>query len=89
MIRNVLNRFEAPDYDRLLDLLNEKTIRLLGAYNRDHAVSIIGRILFAQPRLLAFRAAFVRPILEKARRTRRPCAENFLDAAIRKVGSDR
>jgi flavin-dependent dehydrogenase len=54
VIRNVLNRFEAPDYDRLLGLLNEKTIRLLGAYNRDQALSIIGRILFAQPRLLAF-----------------------------------
>ena len=54
VIRNVLNRFEAPDYDRLLELLNEKTIRLLGAYNRDQAVSVIGRILFAQPRLLAF-----------------------------------
>jgi flavin-dependent dehydrogenase len=54
LIRNVLNRFQGTDYDRLLELLNEKTIRLLGAYNRDQAVSIIGRILFAQPRLLAF-----------------------------------
>jgi flavin-dependent dehydrogenase len=53
-IRNLLNRFRGADYDRLLDLLNEKTIRLLGIYNRDQAARILCRIVLAQPRLLTF-----------------------------------
>ena len=53
-IRNTLNRFHGADYDRLLDLLNEKTIQLLGIYNRDQAARILCRIVLAQPRLLTF-----------------------------------
>lgn len=49
LIRNVLNRFHGADYARLLDLLNPKTIELLGRYNRDHAAKMLCRIL-AQPR---------------------------------------
>jgi digeranylgeranylglycerophospholipid reductase len=52
IIRTALNRFSGADYDRLLDLLNEKTIRLLGTYNRDQAARILCRIVLAQPRLL-------------------------------------
>jgi len=54
VIRNALNRFNGADYDRLLGLLNEKTIGLLGKYNRDQAVGMLGRILLAQPRFIAF-----------------------------------
>ena len=52
LIRSVLNRFQSGDYDRLLELLNEQTIQLLGAHNRDHISRILYRLLSAQPRLL-------------------------------------
>jgi digeranylgeranylglycerophospholipid reductase len=64
-IRNVLNRFDNVDYDRLLDLLNEKTIRLLGIYNRDNAARMLCRILMAQPRLLSFAGLMSRRTREK------------------------
>jgi flavin-dependent dehydrogenase len=54
LIRTILNRFRGADYDRLLDLLNDNTIRLLGVYNRDQAAKMLYRILLAQPRFLAF-----------------------------------
>ncbi|HEY2918591.1 MAG TPA: NAD(P)/FAD-dependent oxidoreductase [Candidatus Binatia bacterium] len=54
VIRNALNRFSGADYDRLLDLLNEKTIGLLGMYNRDQAAGLLCRILLAQPRFITF-----------------------------------
>src|SRR2546427_6497310 len=54
LIRSVLNRFRSTDYDRMLELLNEKTIDLLGLYSRDQATRILCRILLAQPRLLRF-----------------------------------
>ena len=58
LIRNVLNRFRGADYDRLLGLLNEKAIQLLGRYNRDQAANIVCRIVLAQPRFLSL-AGFV------------------------------
>jgi flavin-dependent dehydrogenase len=54
IVRSVLNRFRSGDYDRLLDLLNAKTIHLLGRYNRDQAARMLFRILLAQPRFLTF-----------------------------------
>jgi digeranylgeranylglycerophospholipid reductase len=54
IIRSVLNRFRSADYDRLFDLLNSKTVYLLGRYNRDQAARILCRILVAQPRFLSF-----------------------------------
>ncbi|HEX2227220.1 MAG TPA: NAD(P)/FAD-dependent oxidoreductase, partial [Candidatus Binatia bacterium] len=54
MMRNALNRFGSDDYDKLLALLNPKTIQLLGTYNRDHAATVLFRIFLAQPRLLGF-----------------------------------
>ena len=38
-VRSVLNRFRSASYDRLLELLNAKTIHLLGRYNRDQAAN--------------------------------------------------
>jgi len=54
LIRSVLNGFRSADYDRLLGLLNEKTIHLLGRYNRDQAAGMLCRLLLAQPRFLGF-----------------------------------
>ncbi|MDH3444783.1 MAG: hypothetical protein OEN50_12710, partial [Deltaproteobacteria bacterium] len=54
LIRLTLNRFRSADYDDLLGLLNERTIRLLGCYNRDQASRMMCRIVLAQPRLLKF-----------------------------------
>ncbi len=59
-IRSLMNRFAGQDYDRLLGLLNEKTIYLLGRYNRDQAGRMVYRLLMAQPRLLEFGATFAR-----------------------------
>jgi flavin-dependent dehydrogenase len=58
VIRNMLNRFGGADYDRLLDLLNPRTIELLGRYNRDHAAKMLYRIILAQPRFLNYVAMF-------------------------------
>ena len=65
ILRCVLNRFRSRDYDRLLALLNEKTILLLGRYNRDQAARMLCRILWAQPRLLGFGMVLSRGIWER------------------------
>ena len=65
LIRTILNRFHSADYDRLLELLNEKTIRLLGFYNRDQAARMLFRVVLAQPRLLKFAASLFRGIWQK------------------------
>ena len=65
ILRCVLNRFRSRDYDRLLALLNEKTILLLGRYNRDQAARMLCRILLAQPRLLGFGMVLSRGIWER------------------------
>ena len=65
LLRSVLNRFRSTDYDRLLGLLNEKTIHLLGRYNRDQAGKMLCRILLAQPRLLRFATILSRGIWER------------------------
>ena len=65
LVRTILNRFHSADYDRLLDLLNEKTIRLLGFYNRDQAARMLFRVILAQPRLLKFAGSLFRGIWQK------------------------
>jgi digeranylgeranylglycerophospholipid reductase len=69
IIRNLLNRFHAADYDRLLGLLNEKTIHLLGMYNRDQAARMVCRILVAQPRFLSFAGLLSRARMPELYRT--------------------
>jgi flavin-dependent dehydrogenase len=66
VIRNMLNRFGGADYDRLLDLLNPRTIELLGRYNRDHAAKMLYRIILAQPRFLTYVPMFRGPIWSAA-----------------------
>ena len=56
LIRSILNRFGSADYDRLLELLNPRTIRLLGCYNRDQAARMLCKILIAQPKFFSFAA---------------------------------
>ena len=65
LIRTVLNRFRPADYDRLLGLLNDRTVRLLGIYNRDHAAAMLCRILVAQPRFISFAGLLSRRSREK------------------------
>ncbi|PYJ65443.1 MAG: hypothetical protein DME76_18220, partial [Verrucomicrobia bacterium] len=68
LIRSVLNRFHGRDYDRLLDLLNERTIHLLGLYSRDQAARICCRIFLAQPRLLSLVPIFSRALWQSSAR---------------------
>jgi hypothetical protein len=84
LIRKFLNRFDNTDYDRLLDLLNEKTIRLLGRYNRDRAASIICRVLLAQPRLLSFAPLLSRAVWERLTRSRARAPRNEQIEALRR-----
>jgi flavin-dependent dehydrogenase len=76
MIRSVLNKFETSDYDRLLELLNPKTIHLLGRHNRDRAAMILCKILIAQPKLVSFAAQkltqFTRNLSSRFNAKRRP-----------------
>ena len=65
ILRSILNRFSSRDYDRLLGLLNEKTLHLLGRYNRDRAAGMLCRILWAQPRLLGFGVVLSRGLWER------------------------
>ena len=65
ILRCVLNRFRSRDYDRLLGLLNEKTLHLLGRYHRDQAARMLCRILWAQPRLLGFGMVLSRGLWER------------------------
>ena len=80
LIRNVLNRFRGADYDRLLGLLNEKTIHLLGRYNRDQAASIVCRILFAQPRFISLAAVLSRKEITEPYRNGYKSTDARLDA---------
>lgn len=65
LIRGVLNRFRSADYDRLLGLLNRRTVRLLGHYNRDQAARMLCRIFLAQPRFLSFAGLLSRVVWQK------------------------
>jgi len=54
MLRRVLNRFHAADYDQLLHAIDASTARLLGRYNRDELTAMALKLVFTQPRLLSF-----------------------------------
>jgi flavin-dependent dehydrogenase len=60
LVRSMLNRFRGRDYDRLLNLLNHRTVKLLGLHTRDQFSSMAFRVLAAQPRLLGFAACWLR-----------------------------
>ena len=79
LIRNVLNRFGPADYDRLLELLNQRMIHLLGVHNRDHAAKIVCRILLAQPRFLRFASLLSRGLWKKSSRDRSVAQPQILE----------
>jgi flavin-dependent dehydrogenase len=54
MLRRVLNRFRAADYDQLLHAIDASTVRLLGRHNRDELTALALKLVFTQPRLLGF-----------------------------------
>lgn len=81
LIRSLLNGFEAQDYDRLLGLLNEKTIHLLGHYNRDQAARMVYRLLVTQPRLLKFGATFARGFWRQSFQCRSRAQAKLMESA--------
>lgn len=54
LIRKAMHRFGGADYDRLLRVLNQRTLEVLGRHNRDQATKVVWGIVAAQPRLLSF-----------------------------------
>lgn len=52
LMRAILNRFGDCDYDRLLELLNTRTMNLLATHHRDEFKSAFFRLILIQPRLL-------------------------------------
>jgi flavin-dependent dehydrogenase len=60
LLRVVLNRFGSKDYDRLLGLLNKRTIQMLGRFNRDNAVKVLCRLVLTQPRFLIMSTVFLK-----------------------------
>jgi digeranylgeranylglycerophospholipid reductase len=62
LVRSLLNRCRGTDYDRLLDLLNHRMVKLLGGHTRDQLSSMLFRIVAAQPRLLQFASRCLRGI---------------------------
>jgi flavin-dependent dehydrogenase len=54
MIRRVLNRFHAHDYDQLVQAIDRSTARILGRHNRDELTVMALKLIMTKPRLLAF-----------------------------------
>jgi flavin-dependent dehydrogenase len=54
LLRRVLNRFQATDYDQLLNVIDNSTARLLGRHNRDELTALALKLIYTQPRLLSF-----------------------------------
>ncbi|MFQ5858305.1 MAG: FAD-dependent monooxygenase [Anaerolineae bacterium] len=66
LVRRVLSRFTAADYDALLDLLNHQTTSLLSLRTRDELSRMFLRLILAQPRLLDLTAkAVLRALLRR------------------------
>ena len=52
LVRKVVHGFGEQEYCRLLDLLNQPTMRSLHRHTRDEATSILWKVALGQPRLL-------------------------------------
>ena len=58
-IRKVLNKFTDKDYDKLLDLMNQKKVRdALKKYDRDTPIPLVTNLLLKEPRFLYFSKLF-------------------------------
>jgi hypothetical protein len=58
-MRAFLNRLSDSDYDKLLSLLNGKTLDLLRRYNRDELRRSFWKFPLAQPRWILFAARII------------------------------
>ncbi len=56
LVRKLLHRFSAADYDLLLELANSRMNGVLAAHNRDQLGRLLFPVLVAQPRLFALAA---------------------------------
>ena len=52
LIRRALHRMDQRDYSRLLELLDPKTVRLLGHHTRDDVHRVLFGLLITEPRLM-------------------------------------
>ena len=49
LLRRTMHEFRQADYSRMVDLLNDSTMRSLAAYSRDEAWKVLSRVCFRQP----------------------------------------
>ena len=49
LLRRTMHEFQQADYSRMVDLLNDSTMRSLAAYSRDEAWKVLSRVCFRQP----------------------------------------
>ena len=54
VIRRVLNRFQAHDYDQLVQAIDPSATRILGRHNRDELTRMALKLILTKPRLLGF-----------------------------------
>ncbi len=54
-IRNILNKFSDSDYDKLLNLMDQRKVRtILKKYDRDTPIPLVANLLLKEPRFLLF-----------------------------------
>lgn len=49
LLRRTMHEFKQADYSRMVDLLNDSTMRSLATYSRDDAWKVLSRVCFRQP----------------------------------------
>lgn len=49
LLRRTMHEFKQADYSRMVDLLNDSTMRSLATYSRDEAWKVLSRVCFRQP----------------------------------------
>lgn len=49
LLRRTMHEFKQADYSRMVDLLNDSTLRSLATYSRDEAWKVLSRVCFRQP----------------------------------------
>lgn len=49
LLRRTMHEFKQSDYSRMVDLLNDSTMRSLATYSRDEAWKVLSRVCFRQP----------------------------------------
>ncbi len=49
LLRRTMHEFKQSDYSRMVDLLNDSTMRSLATYSRDEVWKVLSRVCFRQP----------------------------------------